>query len=143
MTRKGAYIFLIIVGLVAVRLVGGRLFYDPLIAFFHVPNYQDFSLPEIEFWKFTGALILRYSMNAILTLGLVYVIFKKLDLVKLTAIIFTIIFVILVPVFLWWAWHAEPNQYRYLFYVRRILIHPVLTLILIPALLYHDKGQKS
>jgi exosortase F-associated protein len=143
MSKKGVYIVLIVLALASVRLIGGRVFYDPLIAFFHIPDYQNYPLPEIEFWKFIGALVLRYAINSILTLSLVYIIFRKYDLVKLTTIIYALVFVVLVPLFLWWAWHAEPNQYRYLFYVRRILIHPILTLILIPALLYHDKGQKS
>jgi len=143
MLRKSVYIVLIVISLAAVRLIGGHLFYDPLIDFFHIPDYQNYPLPEIEFWKFSGTMVLRYGVNTILTLMLVHVIFQKKDLIWLTGAILGMVWIILFPLFLWGAWHAEPEQYRYLFYVRRILIHPVLTLILIPALLYHEKGQKK
>ncbi len=143
MIKKSIYIVLIVIALAGVRLIGGHLFYDPLIEFFHIPDYQNHLLPEIHFWKFSSAVLLRYGINMILTLMLVQVIFQKRDLVKLTVSILGIVFVVLFPLFLWGVWHAEPEQYRYLFYVRRILIHPVLTLILIPALIYHEKGQKN
>lgn len=143
MIKKSIYIVLIVIALAGVRLIGGHLFYDPLIEFFHIPDYQNHPLPEIHFWKFSIAMLFRYGINTLLTLALVQVIFQKRDLVKLTASILGIVFMAIFPLFLWGVWYAEPEQYRYLFYVRRILIHPVLTLILIPALLYHEKGQKN
>lgn len=140
--KKGFLIALLIIGFILVRLVGKSLFYDPLIAFFHEADYSVHSLPEIELGKYLFSLIARYALNTGLTIGLVYVVFKKTELIKFTAVLYSIVFVILVPVLLWYVFNAEKSQYQFLFYIRRMLIHPVLTLIYIPALLYNEHTLK-
>tara|TARA_R110002050_G_scaffold176775_1_gene309762 strand:+ start:23348 stop:23782 length:435 start_codon:yes stop_codon:yes gene_type:complete len=143
MQKKGLYIGILIIALISVRMVGAAIFYDPLIAFFHLPDYQIQPLPQIAWGKYVFSLVLRYSVNTLITLGLVKVIFNKPELLKLTFYILGIVFLILSPVLIWLVFNADFDQYRYLFYIRRILIHPVLTLLLIPAFLYHQRANKS
>ena len=143
MQKRNLYIVILIIALVGVRVIGSRVFYDPLISFFHNSEYQLMEIPDLDFWKFILSLILRFLVNTGLTLFLVKVIFDKPGLVKLTAVILGLVFLVLTPVFLWLVFNADSEQYRYLFYIRRILIHPVLTLILIPAFLYHERASKK
>lgn len=142
MQKKGLYIGLLILALVSVRMVGSHIFYDPLIAFFHLADYQIQPLPEIESWKYSFSLFARFMVNTLITLALVKVIFNKPELVKLTFVILGIVFVLLAPTLIWLVNSADLDQYRYLFYIRRILIHPLLTLILIPAFLYNERVSK-
>jgi exosortase F-associated protein len=143
MKKRNVYIVFLIFALVGVRVVGAHIFYDPLIPFFHNSEYQLMAIPEIDEWKFAFSLLIRFLLNTGLTLLLVKVIFDKPELIKLTGVILGMVFLVLTPMFLWLVFNAEPEQYRYLFYIRRILIHPVLTLILIPAFLYHERASKK
>ena len=140
--KKKILIALIIIGFVMVRVVGKSIFYDPLIPFFHEADYSIYDLPEISFGKYLYSLIARYALNTGLTIALVYVIFQKTELIKFTLFLYSILFAVLAPILLWYVFNAEKSQYQFLFYVRRMLIHPVLTLIYIPALLYNEHTLK-
>lgn len=143
MGKTVIYTVTLIFALIGVRVVGVHLFYDPLIDFFHEQSYQNLPLPKIEMWKFGLSLFLRFTLNTLITLGLVKVIFNQIELLKLTVVIYAIVFLVLAPVLLWLVQNADLDQYRYLFYSRRILIHPILTLILIPAFLYNERVAKT
>jgi len=136
-------VFLLIVALVGVRVIGSHIFYDPLIHFFHSASYQSTPLPEMNMWMFSISLFFRFVLNTVITLALIWTIFKKQELIKLTVVLYAFVFVILGSVLIWLVNFADFDQYRYLFYVRRILIHPVLTLILIPAFLYNERVAKT
>lgn len=139
MRFKSIYIILLVIGLVAVRFMSPYLFHDPLIEFFHSAEYYNNPLPEINLGFFTISLFIRFAINTSLTLGLVYVLFEKVELIRLTTFIYIGVWVILFPILILLVFYASGDEYRYLFYIRRILIHPVLTLILIPAFLYNDR----
>jgi exosortase F-associated protein len=143
MSKKTIVVIFAILGLVAVRVMGTRLFYDPLIPFFHQGDYHLQDLPEIVYWKFLGSLFFRFSVNTFFTLIIVNTVFKKVDLLKLTALIFGLTFMLLAPILLILVWKGGAENYQFLFYTRRILIHPVLTLILIPAYIYHQRNLKT
>lgn len=140
--KKGILIALIVLGFILVRVVGKSIFYDPLIAFFHESNYSLHSLPPIEIGKYLISLITRYAFNLGLTLALVYVVFRKTELLKFTVVLYSLVFVVLAPILVWYLFNGAKEQYQFLFYIRRMLIHPVLTLIYIPALLYHEHSLK-
>ncbi|MFT4753691.1 MAG: exosortase F-associated protein [Salibacteraceae bacterium] len=131
-----------LLGFVMVRFASSRIFYDPLIHFFHQGDYQIQELPDIIYWKFMISLFFRFGTNTLLTLFIVHIIFEKIDLVKLTAIILGGMFLLLSPILLILLFIGNPDNYQFLFYTRRVLIHPVLALILIPAYLYHQRTFK-
>jgi len=143
MKNRVLVIVLIIAGFISVRIFGSKLFYDPLIDFFHHSDYSKLQLPEMNMWKYAGSLMLRFLANSILTMALVQVLFNSISLVKLTATILVGVFIILTPVLILLIVNSDSEQYRYLFYVRRILIHPVITLVLIPALFYNQRMEIS
>ncbi|MGB0806453.1 MAG: exosortase F system-associated membrane protein [Salibacteraceae bacterium] len=143
MNKSSLITILAVFGLVAVRIVGSNIFYDPLIEFFHHGDYQLNDLPPIVYWKFTFSLFIRFIINSALTLVIVKSVFDNVGLLKLTAVILGLTFIIFTPILLALTVNGNSEYYQYLFYVRRILIHPVLTLILIPAYLYHQRSLKK
>lgn len=141
--RNKIFIAVSIVGLIAIRFVAGKWFYDPLISFFHDPEYLQHSLPEINVFSFSFFLFLRFLLNTFFGVLLVYFAFKQKALVQLTLIISGGLFAILFPQVIGLSVWASPDEYAWLFYTRRMLIHPVLILILLPAYLYYVYDSKQ
>lgn len=122
-------------GLLLVRFYESQLFYDPLISFFKGEFYNT-QLPELSL----GSLILsttgRYLINSILSLCILYLVFKSKDVLRVSAYIFLGLFVLLIAVFASLI-AADSQALTLLFYIRRFLIQPLLLLLLLPAFYYH------
>jgi len=142
MNKNSIITVVAVLGLIAVRVVGSTLFYDPLIEFFHHGDYQLNALPTMDYGKFLFSLFSRFLINSLLTLVIVKSVFDSHGLIKLTTVILGLTFLLLTPILIVLMSNGNSDYYQYLFYVRRILIHPVLTLILIPAYLYHQRSLK-
>ncbi|WP_256387078.1 exosortase F system-associated protein [Flavobacterium sp. 140616W15] len=73
-------IFLLIVFvllLVGVRAFESQLFYDPFLVYFE-RDYEVLPLPEFDSLRLFFGLLFRYTLNTILSLGIIYVLLKKL-----------------------------------------------------------------
>lgn len=125
---------LCLLGLFVVRYLEEILFYDPLKSFFN-GAYQSAALPEMNLSQWVLSLLWRYSLNAVLSLGLLRVIFNKFSVVQFSVLLYVIVLMVLLFTLLLLAHYYTPGEYRALFYVRRFLIHPVLLLLLIPSFL--------
>lgn len=132
-----------VLGLVATRFVGQHYFYDPLTAFFHMADYKTHELPAIHSGRFAFFLSLRYALNMFWSVLMVYFWFGKKDLVRLTLQIMGAAYLVLLPQVVFLSSWATPDQYAWLFYARRLLIHPLLILILLPAYMYYVYEQKQ
>lgn len=132
-----------VIGLVAVRFISNQFFYDPLIGFFHNADYKLQTLPEIQLVLFSIHLLLRFGLNTTISTLLVYFLFHRKGLVRLTLIISAILGVILIPQVIFLSVRASPDEYAWLFYTRRMLIHPLLILILLPAYMFHIHESKQ
>lgn len=142
MTRKRriAFIFLAMVALVAIRGFSGSLFYDPLILFFKT-NYQTEGLPNLDFIGLLLNLSLRFWMNTLVSLLVLWVLFQKRDIVQLSLFLYAVLFAVLMVAFWVLIKNYEPGSYQMLFYVRRFLIHPIPLLLLIPAFYFHSLSK--
>ncbi|MGI9526484.1 MAG: exosortase F system-associated membrane protein [Weeksellaceae bacterium] len=132
---------LLIFGLILVRKFQTDLFYDPLLEFFH-QDFLNIEFPTMDIPKHFGSIALRYAINSVLSLGIIWFIFLDKEIIKFSAIILGVFFFIfLIPYYYFIA--TEFSQfYTAGFYVRRLLIQPVMLLILIPAIWYW-KNQKD
>lgn len=139
---KIAIVLLLLACLVAVRTYASSLFYDPLIAFFKT-NHLSQNIPEINLSKLLLNVSLRFWLNSIISLAILWVIFQKKDIVKLSGILFGIAFILLIIAFFVLLKTSENESYMLLFYVRRFLIHPLLLLLLIPAVYFHLKNNRE
>lgn len=126
----------VVLALVAIRGFSEAIFYDPLIVFFKT-NYQTGGLPEVDFIGLLLNLSLRFWMNTLLSLLLLWILFQNKEIVQLSLILYAVAFVLLIVAFTFVAKNYEPGSYQALFYIRRFLIHPLLLLLLIPAFYFH------
>jgi len=135
-------IALLIAALVAVRGFIQPYFYDPLLEFFKNDYLYNY-LPKIVMGKYFWHIFLRYSLNSIISLGIIYLIFKESKI-----IIFSIKFYIAMFLFLAFSLFLILNfnlseSYLLLFYFRRFLIQPLFLFILIAAFYYQNLRENK
>ncbi|MCZ8228107.1 exosortase F system-associated protein [Flavobacterium sp.] len=111
-----------------------QLFYDPFLSFFK-GDYANSPLPKYDSFCLFFGLLFRYGLNSLLSLALLYVLFKDLDMVQFSGILFVVFFVLLVVV-LFCLLSFQNQNYLLLFYVRRFLIQPIFILLFIPGFYY-------
>jgi len=128
-------IVLLFLMLISVRAFIQPFFYDPLIAYFK-SDYLYTSIPEINFYKFSLNLFIRYSLNTIISLAIIYILFPASKVLKFSVKFYIVSFVILSIVLLTLLKFNQNQDFRLIFYVRRFLIHPLFLLILLPAFYY-------
>ncbi|MFN3908442.1 MAG: exosortase F system-associated membrane protein [Flavobacterium sp.] len=127
-------IAILVLALASVRFFEKNWFYDPFILFFK-GEYHHKDLPDFDFVKLSLHYLLRYSINSILSLAILYFWFKEIKLIKDFLIIYAIAFVVLFLGFSILVLMNEPKL-SILFYVRRFLIQPLFLVLFVPALLY-------
>ncbi len=128
-------------GLIYIRFRESELFYDPLINYFH-GEYQNNPLPEISQWKLFVHLLLRYILNTLLSMGILWAIFLETQILKFSSLIYTIVGLLLMLMLYFLVQIFDPKSYLSLFYVRRFLIQPLILFLLIPAFFYARKVNR-
>ncbi len=127
---------LLVLILAAIRFFEEDIFYDPLIMFFK-SDYLLGIIPPMDMAKLMINLTLRYALNSIISLGIIYISFRDLSILKFSAILYAVLYVLATSVFIFLVLNIEKEHYLALFYVRRFLIHPLFLLILLPAFYYY------
>ena len=134
-------IAVVFVVLMAVRFYES-FFYDPLLSYFK-SDYLHQSMPELLFGKLLFHLFLRYTINTLLSLLIIWIAFRKKSFIKFSLYFYTIAFLLLIVTFwLILQTHFE-NSYLFGFYVRRFLIQPIFILLLLPAFYYQLKSTAN
>jgi exosortase F-associated protein len=124
--------------LVLIRIFEEQLFYDPYLAFFK-NDYLYIDSPRQEVFKLAAFTTLRYMLNTIISLGILYVLFKDKSIIKFSVLIYTVSFLILMSLFLYFVINPKQEDYYLFFNMRRFLIQPLIALLLIPAFYYHKQ----
>lgn len=132
-------ILLLFVALAAVRFLEQDIFYDPLIPFFKSNFLQTDTLPNLDIQKLLGYISLRYWVNSILSLLILWVAFNKKEIIKFSLILYAIVFFLLLIAFWILLGKYSAEDYMMLFYVRRFLIQPLLIILLLPAFYYQKR----
>lgn len=130
---------LLFIALLLIRAYEKSLFYDPLLRYFE-GDYKSLPIPEMENIKLYLNVFYRFLLNTAVSIGIIWLIFKDKEVLKLSLILFAAVFIILFSVFLIIisTANAETSPWA-LFYVRRFLIHPILLLLLLPAFYFQKK----
>ena len=138
MSKALTYILVIILIalLVIIRAFEDELFYDPYLLFFK-NDYLYMDSPRREVAKLVFYTSLRYLMNSILSLGIIYLIFKEKSILKFSLLIFGIAYICFLIPFLYFVINPRQEDYYLFFNVRRFLIQPIILLLILPALYYH------
>jgi len=132
-------VVLLFIALVLIRLFETDLFYDPLTLFFKV-DHSTAPLPEFDTLKLVAFVLLRFVMTTGISLLLLWVLFRKKEIVKLSAVLYGVLLVVLLAAFLVLIQSSESGGHMALFYVRRFLIQPIFLLLLIPAFYFQKKS---
>lgn len=122
-----------------VRAYESDLFYDPLIVYFQ-NDYLYKSIPEIDSWRLVVDMLFRYSLNSIITIGIIYMIFRKKRYVKFAGFLLMFAFMIMIVIFSLLLRTDFESGYLFPFYIRRFIVHPIFLLILLPAFYYHKRS---
>ncbi|GAA3562424.1 exosortase F system-associated membrane protein [Snuella lapsa] len=138
---KYTLLFLLFGALVLIRWFENELFYDPYLIFFK-NDYLYLDNPRREVFKLTMFTGLRYALNSIVSLAILYVIFKEKDMIKFSAFIYVVAFVILIFIYLYFVINPRQEDYYMFFNVRRFLIQPIILLLLLPAFYYYKLKRR-
>ncbi|MCB0387512.1 MAG: exosortase F system-associated protein [Winogradskyella sp.] len=131
--------FFVLVGLlVLIRVFEEQLFYDPYLAFFK-NDYLYIDSPRQEVFKLAAFTTLRYVLNTVISLGILFVLFKDLSVIKFSVLVYALAYVVFMSLFLYFVIHPKQEDYYLFFNVRRFLIQPLIALLLIPAFYYHKQ----
>jgi exosortase F-associated protein len=142
MTRRTTIILLVlsVVVLAMIRFFEDYLFYDPYLQFFK-NDYLYIDSPRRETFKLSLFTTLRYILNSLVSIGVIYLVFKDKNIVKFSAVIYGISYIILLAIFLFFVINPRQEDYYLFFNVRRFLIQPLILLILLPAFYYFKIGK--
>ncbi len=133
--------FLVIIGFAVIRNYEDVLFYDPFLDFFK-SDFLKQSLPYYIEWKLLLHLFLRYLINTILSLFIIYVLFKNSGFLKLASFLYVVFFILLIISFVI-VLHFFSDQLMVLFYIRRFIIQPLFLLLFIPGFYFQQHDIKN
>lgn len=122
--------------LILIRFFEDSLFYDPYLTFFE-NDYLYIDSPRREVAKLIGFTTLRYLLNTIISLAILFVFFKDKSVVKFSVFIYVFAFVVLMLFYLYFVINPKQEDYYLFFNLRRFLIQPIILILLLPAFYYH------
>ena len=126
--------------LVLIRVFENELFYDPYLLFFQ-NDYLHMDFPRREIFKLTLYTSLRYVLNTVISLGIIFIFFRDKSIIKFAVFVYVVAFIILLGFFLYFVIHPRQEDYYLFFNFRRFLIQPLLLLLLVPAFYYYKLRQ--
>ena len=139
-----AQIFLILLAIICFALIRNyeeSIFYDPLLVFFK-GEYSNSAIPQVIEWKLYLSLFFRYVLNTLLSLFIIYVLFKNKEHIKLATILYVIFFVILILLFIVMM-NFFSDKVMAVFYIRRFIIQPIFLLLFVPGFYFQQENVKK
>lgn len=132
------FLLILILLLIAIRAFENTIFYDPFLIYFK-EEYAHLPFPEINIIKLFISLGFRYYLNSIISLGILYLIFKDSKIIKFSTLLYMIFGSILMISFFFVLNFFGEQSKMILFYIRRFIIQPIFLLLFIPAFYYQKK----
>lgn len=122
--------------LILVRFFSQKFLYDPFIEYFK-HDYLNKPIPEFSNYKLFFNMMIRYAINSIISLAIIWLAFKKMNYLRFSVKFYVIAFIFLSFAF-FTILNGELKQgYLLAFYIRRFIIHPLFVLILLPAFYFN------
>lgn len=142
MNKISKYIWLtfLFLGLVLIRAFEDLLFYDPYLTFFE-NDYLYIDSPRREVAKLVLNTSLRFLLNTLLSLGILFVIFKDKSIIKFSVIVYSLAYLLLLIPFLYFVINPKQEDYYLFFNIRRFLIQPIGLILLLPAFYYYKLNR--
>jgi exosortase F-associated protein len=134
------FVFVLMLVLVAIRAFEDDLFYDPYLTFFE-NDYLYMDNPRREVAKLVFFTSLRFLLNTLASLGILYFIFNDKIMIKFSVLIYGIAYLILLIPFLYFVINPRQEDYYLFFNIRRFLIQPIGIILLLPAFYYYKLNR--
>lgn len=137
--------FLVIIGvfgLIGVRALEDKIFYDPFLSYFHEAN-KNLSFPSFEWGRLIAGHLLRFVLNLVFSCLIIHFCFKNKQWTIQGAILITLIFLITFPIYLYCIYTQFEVGYLFSFYMRRFVIQPLILLLIIPMFYYRKQALKT
>jgi len=137
LSRIGAVLILVLL-LILLRAFASIIFYDPFINYFK----NDFLTGSFPVYNTTNLLLstfARYAINFVISLLIIYVLFQNKSQLFFVSKFYGVAFLLLISIYFFQLNVELSNGYLLSFYVRRLLIHPIFLLVLIPAFYYQNR----
>lgn len=131
-----------IAGLIAVRALEDKIFYDPFLNYFHESNKKAL-IPDFEWGELIISHIFRFLLNLIFSLVIVHFMFKNKKWTMQAATLIFLVFLITFPIYLYCIHTKFEIGYLFSFYVRRFVIQPLVVLLIIPMFYYRKQLEKK
>ena len=122
-------------GLIGVRAVEDKIFYDPFLVYFHEADKKA-SFPDFAWGKLILNYFFRFALNLIFSLLIVHFIFKKKEWTIQAGILICLVFAITLPIYLYCISTKFEIGYLFSFYMRRFVIQPLILLLIVPMFYY-------
>lgn len=133
--------FVVLVALlVLIRAFEDQLFYDPFLDYFK-NDFTNMPLPNFDSFQLFLGLLFRYTLNTVVSLGIIYVLFKDVQMVKFALVLYYFFFMILIAAFFYIILFIKGHNNLVLFYVRRFLIQPIFVLLFVPGFYYQKQNK--
>lgn len=131
-------LFLLVLVLASIRIFEESLFYDPFLYYFN-NDFNNFPLPIVENLNLFLSLFFRYLLNSVVSIIFIQIAFKDFNFTQFAAILYGLLFTILIIAFyVVLEFYADENKME-LFYIRRFLIQPLFLLLFIPGYLIQKR----
>ncbi|WP_375239583.1 exosortase F system-associated protein [Aurantibacter sp.] len=134
--RKYIGISILFFLLILVRFYEDELFYDPYLLFFK-NDYLTLDSPRREVAKLVLSTTLRYVLNSLISIAVLYQFFKDKTIIKFSSYIYMSGYLVFMMLFLYFVLNPNQEDYYLFFNVRRFLIQPLILLLLLPAFYYN------
>ncbi len=136
------WILIIILLLVLIRAFEDILFYDPFLSYYK-KQFNNINFPQINLFQLSFGLTLRFFLNSVLSISLLWVVFKDRGMINFVIFLYLgLFFVLLLSFFFVYHFYAEDGK-MILFYIRRFLIQPIFILLFLPGFYYQKKIQNG
>ncbi|MBS1548667.1 MAG: exosortase F system-associated protein [Bacteroidetes bacterium] len=129
-----------VLGLIGIRVVEDRIFYDPFLNYFHESNANT-EFPAFSWFQLILSHLGRFVLNLLFSLVIVQSLFRNIQWTLQALIMIVLVFVITLPVYLVCVYHQFEIGYLFSFYVRRLVIQPLIVLLIVPMFYYRRQKQ--
>lgn len=137
-TLRIGFLITLIMALVFIKIFENNIFYDPLIAYFK-GNFDAMTLPKMHQIKLFASLGFRYYLNSIISLGIIYLLFKNSKTTKLAMLLYIVLGSILFISFVFILQFFDETNKMSLFYIRQFITQPLFLIIFVLAFYFQRK----
>lgn len=135
-------VFVAVLGLISVRLLENKLFYDPFLDFFK-GNYKVNEIPKFVWEKLIISHFFRFLLNLFFSALVIHFMFLNKKWTLQAVVLITVAFLFFFPIYLWCLYTKMEIGYLFTFSVRRFIIQPIILLLIIPIFYYRKKLMKN